>query len=255
LINVILSIPSGNSSFKNVILIAIGCSLSIKWDKDIIQNYVVPCFIILIIGINIWFENKILLKYQSPSYELFDKIIFIYKNIVLIPNGDISSAIYKFVDRVGYIEFISYTIDNVQYNNTFEYGNVLLDAINRLMMPSFVYADKPIFNNSERTNYYLNDFDVVDTVNTSIGIGYFSELYIDFGPYSVLFLIITARLISKLHKYKYSVYIVPCFNFSFFYNFYLIEQSITLILASFIHTMIITLIIYMIYFNWNNDQT
>ncbi len=245
--DIILSVISGNSSFKNVMLIALACAISSKNINKNVSNLIFPCIIILAVSTNLWFENKILLKYTISNLDLIAKLDYIYNSFVLIPETSLTSLVDKIIDRVGYIEFISQCIQNVPSFHDFEYGSITLDSINRLLMPSFLYTDKPIINDSLRTNNYLNNYHVIDVEKNSIGLGYVAELYIDFGVGIILLGIITSLLINKMYTNFAKHNLIPSIDFSLFFNFYLIEQSITKILPAFVHTLIISSSILIIY--------
>lgn len=247
MLDIIISLVAGNSSFKNVIIIGFAAIIKSRGINGKINNLIYPCIIILIIGLNLWFDNKILLKYTISNLDLYDKVNFIFNNINLIPENNFLTFIEKLIDRVGYIEFVALTVENIPSFHGFEYGNITLDSINRFLMPSFIYMDKPIINDSLRTNYYLSNFLVVDVEKSSIGLGYISELYIDFGIGIVLLGIIISVFINKLYTIYGKHNLIPSLDYSIFFNFYLIEQSITKVLPAFLHTILITTLMLVIY--------
>jgi hypothetical protein len=84
--------------------------------------------------------------------------------------------------RIGYVEFFARTIVNVPENLPYENGALWGGAVKHALMPRLFFPNKPILDDSERTSYYTG-IDVSGAEQgTSIGIGYFGESYIDFGP-------------------------------------------------------------------------
>jgi hypothetical protein len=84
--------------------------------------------------------------------------------------------------RISYVQFFALTIKNVPANLPYENGALWADAIKHVLTPRLFFPDKAAIDDSARTSLYTG-MDVAGAEQgTSIGIGYFAESYVDFGP-------------------------------------------------------------------------
>jgi len=84
--------------------------------------------------------------------------------------------------RVSYVHFFALTIENVPGNVPYENGKLWGGSIVHVLTPRLFYPNKPTLDDSERTRLYAGVEVAGVEQNTSIGIGYVGESYIDFGP-------------------------------------------------------------------------
>lgn len=84
--------------------------------------------------------------------------------------------------RTGYVEFFARTIGNVPEKIPYERGALWGGALKHVITPRIFFPNKPALDDSERTTLYTGIEVAGAEQGTSIGIGYFGESYIDFGP-------------------------------------------------------------------------
>jgi hypothetical protein len=84
--------------------------------------------------------------------------------------------------RISYVQFFALTMKNVPENIPYENGALWAGAIKHVLTPRLLFPNKPAIDDSERTSFYTGLQVAGAEQGTSIGIGYFGESYIDFGP-------------------------------------------------------------------------
>ena len=84
--------------------------------------------------------------------------------------------------RVSYVQFFALTMKNVPSDIPYEHGRLWFDAVKHVFTPRLFFPDKAAIDDSERTSYYTGVDVAGAEQGTSIGIGYFAESYVDFGP-------------------------------------------------------------------------
>jgi len=84
--------------------------------------------------------------------------------------------------RSSYVKYFGRTIANVPSSLPYENGALWLGAIKHVLMPRFLFPNKPALDDSARASYYTGIEVAGVEEGTSIGIGYMGESYIDFGP-------------------------------------------------------------------------
>lgn len=95
---------------------------------------------------------------------------------------DKKSSLDAFIDRIGYTDFFSLTIEHVPEKQPYENGEVWQTAINHILKPRLLFPDKPAIDDSEHTNQYTG-LELADSAKgASHSLGYVADSYIDFGP-------------------------------------------------------------------------
>jgi hypothetical protein len=84
--------------------------------------------------------------------------------------------------RVSYVNFFALALENVPNRVPYENGELWKGSIMHILTPRLLFPDKPMLDDSERTRLYTGVQVSGTESNTSIGIGYVGESYIDFGP-------------------------------------------------------------------------
>jgi len=84
--------------------------------------------------------------------------------------------------RITYVHYFDLTIQNVPANVPYERGQLWWGCIKQVFMPRLFYPNKPALDDSARAAYYTGMAVAGTDTGSSIGIGYFGESYIDFGP-------------------------------------------------------------------------
>ena len=84
--------------------------------------------------------------------------------------------------RVTYVHYFDLTIQNVPANVPYERGQLWWGCLKQILMPRLFFPHKPALDDSARAAYYTGTAVTSAEEGASIGIGYFGESYIDFGP-------------------------------------------------------------------------
>lgn len=84
--------------------------------------------------------------------------------------------------RVTYVHYFDLTIQNVPANIPYEHGQLWWGCIKQVFMPRLFFPNKAALDDSARAAYYTGTPVTSAEEGASIGIGYFGESYIDFGP-------------------------------------------------------------------------
>jgi hypothetical protein len=86
------------------------------------------------------------------------------------------------LQRVAYVDFFAAALDYVPSHRSFENGGFAWGAIKHMLVPRILYPDKEVLeSDSEITMRYTGLSVASDDRGTSIGLGYMTEAYIDFG--------------------------------------------------------------------------
>jgi len=84
--------------------------------------------------------------------------------------------------RITYVHYFDLTIQNVPENVPYEHGQLWWGCIKQVFMPRLLFPNKAVLDDSARAAYYTGTAVAGADTGASIGIGYFGESYIDFGP-------------------------------------------------------------------------
>jgi len=107
--------------------------------------------------------------------------------------------------RVSYVNFFCLCILNVPENIPHEHGALWLGAVKHVLMPRFLFPNKPEIKDSERTAHYTGVAVAGEEQGTSISIGYMGESYIDFGRFGMFAPVLLLGVFYGL-IYRYFVY-------------------------------------------------
>lgn len=143
-----------------------------------------------------------------PMERKFTKLADLVESLNFDNIGDGLDAL---ILRVSYVNFFALTIENVPNRIPYENGELWKGAVIHALTPRVLFPDKPILDDSERTRLYTGVNVAGMEENTSIGIGYVGESYIDFGPigmfapifclgivYGLIYRFLITRTLNKL---------------------------------------------------------
>jgi hypothetical protein len=114
-----------------------------------------------------------------PIERKFDKLSDLVESLTW---ENLTDGFDTLVLRVSYVNFFALAIENVPDRVPYENGALWADALARVFMPRVLFPEKTMLDDSERTRTYTGANVAGMESSTSIGIGYFGESYIDFGP-------------------------------------------------------------------------
>lgn len=93
---------------------------------------------------------------------------------------DLAEGFDKLIRRLSFVEYLGAVVTHVPAIVPHSNGEIWFDAFVRPLTPRFLFPEKSIINDSERTMMYAGK-STANTENTSISLGYVAEAYIDFG--------------------------------------------------------------------------
>ena len=111
-------------------------------------------------------------------------------------------------ERIAYIDFFAQVIEHVPGRLPYEEGRLWKVAINHILTPRIFFPNKPdLPPDSDITRKYAGIRVAGGSLGgeTSIGIGYFAESYVDFGPKFMFIPIFLLGLLESL-IYRYFIY-------------------------------------------------
>lgn len=140
------------------------------------------------------------------------------KQVVLVSNVDAISKIlnlansYKinnkvvneFVNRISYIDYFSSCIKYVPEIQPHEDGKLTFQALTHIITPRVIFRDKAIIDESSHLTKYTGVFYSNFSMGVSFSLGYFGDLYVDFGLWLMMpALFLLGLLIGKLFSNLY----------------------------------------------------
>ncbi len=179
------------ANFKSVFFVLAVAALSSSralQGRRLVTN--VLCFVIVFTAGVVWTAVKT--DYRSfladqtlsddlapPAARRFEKLGDLVQSL---NTNDLSDGIEGMIMRVSYVRFFALSIVNVPTNVSYEGGRLWGGAITHVLTPRVLFPEKEHLDDSERTRLYTGIQVSGVEQNTSIGIGYVGESYIDFGP-------------------------------------------------------------------------
>ncbi|MFM6924054.1 MAG: hypothetical protein ACKOU7_01005, partial [Ferruginibacter sp.] len=118
-------------------------------------------------------------------------------------------VIYQTIDRISYIEFFSQATENVPQKIPYEYGKLWKDNIMHVLQPRILFPNKEAIDDSKMVNKYATRKVATAKQGASFSLGYMAESYIDFGPY---FMFIPIFLVGWLLGFIYKLIIKQSIN-------------------------------------------
>jgi hypothetical protein len=100
--------------------------------------------------------------------------------------SDMPDAFEALVLRMSYVQYFAHTMSHVPSSVPYENGALWFGALKHVVTPRLLFPNKPIIDDSERASLYTGLQVAGVEQGTSIGIGYFAESYVDFGPVGML---------------------------------------------------------------------
>lgn len=189
--NVLVGFGGYFSSFKTVLFLALIVYLSRPSFRIRLFN---PLLVIAMLGIlllgSFW-------QVVKPDYRLLlnqgtgQQVVLVsagqqYKFIVerfeRFTLSDLFIGLESAFGRLQYLEYFGRAVKNVPAHVPYQDGRLLWEVVPHIFMPRIFFPDKKAIDASARTNEFAG-LSVMDrSQGVSIGIGYFGESYIDFGP-------------------------------------------------------------------------
>ena len=154
--------------------------------------------------------------------------------------------------RVSYVNFFALALENVPNRVPYENGELWKGSIMHILTPRLLFPDKPVLDDSERTRLYTGVQVSGTESNTSIGIGYVGESYIDFGPvgmFAPIFLLgVLYGVINRffLTRTKYKLLGAALAVSVLIFNAYEIETSNIKLVGGVVSVALVSIAIYIV---------
>jgi hypothetical protein len=119
---------------------------------------------------------------QAVLVSPVERFAFLTSRMSRVTLDDLRAGFASGFKRVGYLEFFAATMNQVPDRIPYQEGRLWGEAVSHLLMPRILFPDKPVVDDSARTNEFSGLGVAGIEQGTSISIGYVGESYIDFGP-------------------------------------------------------------------------
>jgi hypothetical protein len=117
---------------------------------------------------------------QSVRVSLADRLNYHTNSLNNISEKELGDGFNAGLSRLGYLKFFAGSIRTVPNAVPYQNGKLWSEAISTLIPRAF-FPDKPVLDDSKRTNEFSGIEAAGADKGTSISIGYVGESYIDFG--------------------------------------------------------------------------
>lgn len=206
----VMSFASFFSDFKVVLIMVMIVYFTVypRVKRDTLYK-IIPVALLLLIFFSFWSYVKGSYReyLNQGSYQQVQKVSdaealgFLFEKASDINLAALQKGASSFLSRVQYMERYSEVYTRVPEVLPHTNGDELAYAVEFLLIPRFLNPNKGVKDASERTSYYTGKRFSNASQGTSISMGYFCDLYIDFGLYVIFLpLIAIAALIGIVYR-------------------------------------------------------
>lgn len=204
LLEFILGFVTYFSSFKDVILYTALVSVSVhaKLKKGLFKK-LLPLIIFMVGLISFWsyvkYDYRNFLnggnRHQQVLVSKDDALNFLWERLKSFDGSGFNTGIQITLSRIQYMEEYLLVYQRVPAIIPHANGGDVLSALDFLFTPRSWNENKKRLDPSEKTNFYTGIHHADAAQGTSISMGYFCDLYIDFGTFGMLIPLIIIALI------------------------------------------------------------
>jgi hypothetical protein len=192
ILELILGLGGFFSGFKYILFLAIivlaGNQASTR--RLVVQPAAIAVMILGLGLVTLWQAVKVdyreFLNRGTSSQEVLvppsERFAFLIDRVSQVTLADLQAGFASGFKRVGYLEYFSAAMKQVPDRIPYQEGRLWGEAIEHIFMPRIFFPDKPVIDDSARTNEFTGVQVAGVDQGTSISIGYVGESYIDFGP-------------------------------------------------------------------------
>jgi hypothetical protein len=184
------------SSFKTIFFVIIMASIVLqggKFNYKLALRYL-PFLAVLIVLILFWQSIKgdyreALNKgqhSQSVDISMSERYNLLKEDLEQTTFANLLASVEMTMDRVSYTELFGDVLDNVPKRVPYENGSLLIKAVTNTLVPRIFDKSKGELDDSKDTRYYSGVHVATGEEGVSIGMGYISYMYIDFGYGAIL---------------------------------------------------------------------
>jgi hypothetical protein len=115
-----------------------------------------------------------------------------------------ADGLEKLAYRIGYVDYLAATMRHVPSRLPFQDGAQVGDTVMHILQPRLLFPDKPpLPSDSEVVQKYTGiRWGASSGADTSVSLGYVTELYVDFGPFgTVLGTFIMGLFVGRTYRY------------------------------------------------------
>jgi hypothetical protein len=186
---IIIGMTGFFSGFKQIIFLVLvvygATSLKVK---QLLRPQVLILMVLLLLLATYWqsvkgdYRNYVNggTQTQTVRVSLADRLNYHTNSANNINDKQLEDGFNALLSRLGYLKYFAGTIRTVPNAVPYQNGKLWSEAISALIPRAF-FPDKPIFDDSKRTNEFSGIEAAGADKGTSISIGYVGESYIDFG--------------------------------------------------------------------------
>ena len=139
---------------------------------------------------------------QQAELNFGDKASKLWDSTTNFSMEQFDAGVRDMLTRISYVDYFVATLQTVPQEVSYENGALWGDTLKRIVTPRLLFPDKSRIEDSERTNFYTGSRVAGAESNTSIGIGYMGESYIDFGPiYMFLPILLLGLFYGLIYRY------------------------------------------------------
>jgi len=122
---------------------------------------------------------------QTVNVSVSDRIVWLLEAIPDVTPEKVFDGMEEGVERLSYVAFFGHAMEHVPKRAPHTNGKLWKEAVMHPLMPRLLFPNKPVINDSDRTNTYAGVIVAGVSQGTSISIGYMGESYIDFGKWGM----------------------------------------------------------------------
>jgi hypothetical protein len=186
---IIIGMTGFFSGFKQIIFLVLvvygATSLKVK---QLLRPQVLILMVLLLLLATYWqsvkgdYRNYVNggTQTQTVTVSLADRLNYHTNSANNINDKQLEDGFNALLSRLGYLKFFAGTIRTVPNAVPYQNGKLWSEAISTLIPRAF-FPDKPVLDDSKRTNEFSGIEAAGADKGTSISIGYVGESYIDFG--------------------------------------------------------------------------
>ncbi|MBD2269327.1 hypothetical protein H6F62_11250 [Anabaena sp. FACHB-1391] len=189
ILEIIIGMTGFFSGFKQVlfVMLVVYGATSFKV-KQLLRPQVLILMVLLLLLTTYWqsvkggYRNYVNqgTQTQTVRVSLADRLNYHANEFSKISDKDLEDGFNSGLSRLGYLRFFAGSIRTVPNAVPYQNGKLWSEAISTLI-PRALFPDKPILDDSKRTNEFSGIQVSGADKGTSISIGYVGESYIDFG--------------------------------------------------------------------------
>lgn len=195
---------------------------------------------------------------QVVNVEASDALQFLTDKLSNFNTTQLSDGIGIFIQRVQYMENYFYVTKRVPTFIPHENGENISKSLRFVLVPRFINEEKGILDPSLKTSYYTGKLFRSAKDGTSISMGYFVDLFIDYGffwmiiPLLCIAWVIARAYLWMINNKKYNLLFNYALAISVFVNIGTFESDIIFFLGIIKNYLVMLVIGNLIVFPWLN---